>query len=68
MFIGGVVAATVELINSDSRPVHEFGAASRWIVMYPSDLVYFHNLVFAYNEVCPFPSEAVMHCPQYGCN
>ena len=35
MFVGGVVAATVELINTDSLPVHEYGAVARWIVMYP---------------------------------
>jgi len=38
MFVGGVVAATVELISLDSaisRPVHSYGTVSRWIVMYP---------------------------------
>jgi hypothetical protein len=34
MFVGGVVAATVELIGQ-SRPIHEYGSVSRWIVMYP---------------------------------
>ncbi len=38
MFVGGVVAATVELINSQSSPVHSYGAVTRWIVMYPTVL------------------------------
>lgn len=36
LFIGGVVAATVEIINFGSVPVHEYGTVTRWIVMYPS--------------------------------
>ncbi len=35
MFIGGVVAATMETINENSLPVHSFGVVARWIVMYP---------------------------------
>ena len=45
MFVGGVVAATVELINSGSEPVHEYGAVARWIVMYPKVLVYIYTEV-----------------------
>ena len=29
------MAATVELINSESIPVHQYGQVSRWFVMYP---------------------------------
>ena len=34
LFIGGIVAATVEIIEL-STPVHSFGAVSRWLIMYP---------------------------------
>lgn len=39
LFVGGIVAATVELISLDddiSRPVHSYGTVSRWIIMYPT--------------------------------
>ena len=42
LFIGGVVAATVELISLDpaiSVPVHSYGTVSRWIVMYPTQTI-----------------------------
>ncbi len=34
LFVGGVVAATVELINLNSLPVHSYGTGARWIIMY----------------------------------
>lgn len=46
MFVGGVVAATVELISLDpaiSAPVHSYGTVSRWIVMYPWILLTKHS-------------------------
>ena len=66
MFVGGVVAATVELINSDSSPVHEYGAYTRWIVMYPLVMIaltkysQFTKLKFlngepGYFTICPLP-------------
>ena len=36
IFIGGIVAATVDTITLDGRAPHSFGAVTRWIVMYPT--------------------------------
>ena len=40
LFIGGVVGATVETIELDQENVapHNFGAVTRWMVMYPTIL------------------------------
>ena len=38
IFIGGIVAATVDTITLDSNVPHNFGAVTRWIVMYPTPL------------------------------
>ena len=36
LFVGAVMAATVELISlTDSTPIHSYGAVTRWICMYP---------------------------------
>ncbi|XP_064398295.1 cytochrome b-245 light chain-like [Halichondria panicea] len=41
MFIGGVVAATMETINENSLPVHSFGVVARWIVIGLSLIIFF---------------------------
>lgn len=49
LFIGAIVGATVETIelNRDDDVPHNYGAVSRWIVMYPV-----LPLVILYMAVC----------------
>ena len=35
LFIGGIVGATVETIELENDEPHNFGAVTRWMVMYP---------------------------------
>ncbi len=61
MFIGGVVAVTMETINNESVPVHSFGTTARWIVMYPVERLMPCTIIIMYYYSQP-PSPAYMLC------